>query len=99
RKQTVSLPIEMPGSAALQAVLEKALARDRNQRYATARDFAAALEEIERTLPEPRDMPTLALPVDGDETMRVISSKVDTLHRDAGPSGTKADTLHRETVR
>jgi serine/threonine protein kinase len=81
RKQTVNLPIEMPGSAALQAVLEKALARDRNQRYASARDFAAALEEIERTLPEPRDMATLALPLDGDATMRV-KSQVDTLHRE-----------------
>jgi serine/threonine-protein kinase len=84
RKQTVSLPIEMPGSTALQAVLEKALARDRNQRFASARDFAKALEEIERTLPEPRDMATMATPMDGDETMRV---------------STKADTLHRETLR
>lgn len=99
RKQTVTLPIEMPGSAALQAVLEKALARDRNQRYANAREFEAALEAIERTLPEPRDMPTMALPLDGDETMRVISSKVDTLHREAPRPGTQADTLHRETVR
>jgi len=88
RKQTVSLPPEMPGSAALQAVLEKALARDRNQRYASARDFAIALEEIERTLPEPRDMPTVATPMDGDETMRVPSK----VH-------TNVDTLHRETLR
>jgi serine/threonine-protein kinase len=99
RKQTVSLPIELPGSAALQAVLEKALARDRNQRYANARDFAIALEEIDRTLPEPRDLPTMAMPIDGDETMRVISSKVDTLHRDVPRPGTQVDTLHRETVR
>jgi serine/threonine protein kinase len=95
RKQTVSLPAEMPGSVALQAILEKALARDRNQRYASARDFAIALEEIERTLPEPRDMATVATPLDGDATMRVsaASSKVDTLHR------TNPDTLHRETLR
>ena len=99
RKQTVSLPIEMPGSTALQAALDKALSRDRNQRYQTARDFAIALEEIDRTLPEPRDMPTMAMPVDGDETMRVISSKVDTLHRDTPRPSTQADTLHRETVR
>jgi serine/threonine-protein kinase len=103
RKQTVSLPAEMAGSAALQAVLEKALSRDRNLRYANAPDFAAALEEIERTLPEPRDLPTMAMPIDGDETMRVISSKVDTLHRDAPPparnTATQPDTLHRETVR
>jgi hypothetical protein len=41
----------------------------------------------------------MAMPVDGDETMRVISSKVDTLHREAPRVGTQADTLHRETVR
>jgi hypothetical protein len=103
RKQTVSLPMEMPGSAALQAVLEKALSRDRNQRFASALDFASALEAIERTLPEPRDMPTMAMPIDGDETMRVISSKVDTLQRDVTPpgknTGTQPDTLHRETIR
>ncbi|HYC59953.1 MAG TPA: serine/threonine-protein kinase [Thermoanaerobaculia bacterium] len=92
RKQTVSLPVEMPGSAALQAVLEKALARDRNQRYATAREFAAALEEIERTLPDAQDMATMATPV-GDETMRVIS-QARTLERPEPP-----DTLHRETLR
>jgi hypothetical protein len=86
-KQTVSLPPSLPGSVALQAVLEKALARDRNRRYASARELANALEEIERTLPEPRDMPTMALPLDGDATMRVT------------PARTSADTLHRETVR
>ena len=32
----VEVPAEIPGSEDLQAVLEKALARDRNQRYATA---------------------------------------------------------------
>ncbi|HEV7764434.1 MAG TPA: protein kinase [Thermoanaerobaculia bacterium] len=92
RKQTVTIPIELPGSAALQAVLEKALSRDRNQRYDTARDFASALEEIERTLPDPRDMPTVATPV-GDETMRVITSRAETLERP------HPDTLHRETLR
>jgi serine/threonine protein kinase len=86
RKQTVSLPLEMPGSVALQAVLEKALARDRNQRFATARDFAAALEEIERTLPDARDMATVSTPLDGDATMRV-------------PPVSQVDTLHRSTVR
>ena len=85
--KTVELPAEMPGSTALQAVLEKALARDRNQRFGSAREFATALEEIERTLPEPRDMPTMAVPLDGDATMRVT------------PAGqTKPDTLHRPTV-
>jgi serine/threonine protein kinase len=98
RKQTVSLPPEMPGSAALQAALDKALSRDRNLRFSSAREFEIALEEIDRTLPEPRDMPTMAMPVDGDETMRVISSKAGTLERPAPPRGTQADTLHRETA-
>src|SRR6185436_12510940 len=54
-----ALPAEMPGSAALQAVLRKALARDRNLRYASAKEFAAALEEIERALPDPQAMPKM----------------------------------------
>jgi serine/threonine protein kinase len=93
---TVDLPVGIPGSTALQAVLDKALSRDRNNRYATARDFAAALEEIERTLPEQRDLPTIATPLDGDETMRVRQTNVDTLHRstvrtDAPAPATPAD--------
>jgi serine/threonine protein kinase len=83
--KTVELPAELPGSAALQAVLAKALARDRNERYSSAREFASALEEIEKTLPNPREMPTMALPYDGDETMKL-------------GRGTAADTLHRSTV-
>ncbi len=83
---TVELPAELPGSAALQQALEKALARDRNARYATAGEFATALEEIEKSLPDPRNMPTMAMPLDGDETMRVKPL-------------TSADTLHRETLR
>jgi eukaryotic-like serine/threonine-protein kinase len=74
------LPAELPGSAVLQKVLEKALARDRNERFATAREFVAALEEIERTLPEPSHAATMRVPVDGDATMKVLSQQ-DTLHR------------------
>jgi eukaryotic-like serine/threonine-protein kinase len=80
--KTVELPADLPGSAALQAVVAKALARNRNDRYASAREFAHALEAIERTLPDPREMPTMAMPYDGDETMKVGGRKtVDTLHR------------------
>ena len=79
---TLELPSEMPGGTALKDVLRRALARDRNQRYATAREFANALEEVERTLPDPRAMPTMALPYDGDETMKVKPATVDTLHRE-----------------
>ncbi len=79
--KSVELPPDLPGSLALQAVLVKALARDRNERFATAREFANALEEIEKTLPNPRDLPTMAMPLDGDETMKLGRKTVDTLHR------------------
>lgn len=79
--KTVELPVDLPGSAALQGVLEKALARDRNQRYGSAREFALALEQIEKTLPNPNDMATMAMPYDGDDTMKLGRGTVDTLHR------------------
>ncbi len=88
--KSVELPAELPGSAALQAVLAKALARNRNDRYTTAREFALALEEIERTLPDPREMATMAMPYDGDETMKLGRKTVDTLHRSTVMSGAQA---------
>ena len=84
QRTTVSLPPAMPGGSALVAVLEKALERDRNDRFATARDFANALEEIERTLPvaadtptvmTPIDVPTLITPLDGDDTFKQRATK------------------------
>ncbi|HYI08243.1 MAG TPA: serine/threonine-protein kinase [Thermoanaerobaculia bacterium] len=90
RKKTVELPKELPGSGPLQEILEKALSRDRKQRYASARDFAAALEEIERTLPEPASPPTVMTPYDGDATLKVASN--------AG-TAVRGDTLNRPTVR
>ncbi|HEY0139537.1 MAG TPA: serine/threonine-protein kinase [Thermoanaerobaculia bacterium] len=80
--QHVDLPTELPGGAQLQEVLRRALARDRNQRYSSAHEFAAALEEVERTLPDPRSMPTMALPLDPDETMRVRPQTSSTPHRE-----------------
>ena len=82
-KTTIEMPADLPGGPALAAVIQKALARDRNDRYSTAREFATALEEVERTLPDPQSMPTMAVPLDGDATMKVKT----------------VDTLHRETVR
>ncbi|HEX8253129.1 MAG TPA: protein kinase, partial [Thermoanaerobaculia bacterium] len=75
-----ALPAELPGSEALQSVLEKALARDRNARFGNAREFIAALETIERSLPEVSQAATVMLPYDGDATMKVLSQH-DTLHR------------------
>jgi serine/threonine protein kinase len=42
------LPPQMP--AALQTVLRRALERNRDRRFATAAEFASALEEVERTI-------------------------------------------------
>src|SRR5688572_2266441 len=90
QRTTVSLPPTLPGSSALVAVLEKALERDRNERFATARDFASALEEIERTLPvavdtptvmTPIETPTLITPLDGDETFKQRATKAGTTVR------------------
>lgn len=69
----IELPTEMPGRLELQAVLEKALARDRNERYATARDFAAALEMVELRLPTIRDedTPTIMSAIAADSTMKL----------------------------
>jgi len=79
--KTVELPRELAGSEELETVLEKALARDRNQRYASAREFATALEEVERNLPDSRNVPTMATPMNGDATWRPTPPPIDTLHR------------------
>ena len=56
------------------------------KRFATAREFAAALETIERALP---------VPIDADATMRLTPapttfSQQDTLHRSTVRSAVKA---------
>ncbi|HEX6087182.1 MAG TPA: serine/threonine-protein kinase [Thermoanaerobaculia bacterium] len=66
---TVSLPPNLLGAAAIQEVLEKALSRDRNNRYNTAREFSSALEVVELRLPTEVDELTVSLP--SDSTMRV----------------------------
>lgn len=77
----VELPAELQGSAALQPVLEKALARNRNSRYATARELAAALEEIAASLVSfEAPSGTVAAFFDGDATLKVVT----TLRTDIG---------------
>jgi serine/threonine-protein kinase len=57
------------GSPALQTVLARSLERDRNKRFATAREFSDALAAIEATLPD--EPPKPASPVfDADATMK-----------------------------
>jgi hypothetical protein len=70
-KPVIALPPTMVGAAALKEVLEKALARDRNHRYATARDFSSALEVVELRLPTEIDEPTSGMTPGTDSTMRL----------------------------
>ena len=81
---TVELPANLPGSDVLQQILQKALARNRDDRYLTAHDFALALEAIESTLPDTTSG-TVALALDGDETWRPSDSGRETA---PGPPGT-----------
>jgi serine/threonine protein kinase len=67
---TVTLPPDLPGSRALQEVLQKALSRNRADRFPDARAFAEALEQIEKTLSDEQQSPTMAIPFDADATWR-----------------------------
>jgi serine/threonine-protein kinase len=60
----------LTGSPALQNVLARALDRDRNKRFASAREFSDALAAIEPTLPD--EPPVVATPAafDPDATMK-----------------------------
>lgn len=62
----------VPGSKELQAILARALERDRNKRYANAREFGEALAAVEKTLPDPGPLEALP-PVDGEPTLRLTS--------------------------
>ncbi|MEA2325504.1 MAG: hypothetical protein QOE68_463, partial [Thermoanaerobaculia bacterium] len=63
------------GNPALQNVLARALDRDRNKRFATAREFSDALAAIEATLPdEPPAVPATAA-FDADATMKTERTK------------------------
>ncbi|MEO6259902.1 MAG: protein kinase, partial [Thermoanaerobaculia bacterium] len=61
---------DVPGSAALQSILQRALDRDRNKRYASAREFGDALAAVEPTLPEPGPWED-SEPLDGEPTLRL----------------------------
>lgn len=89
----LDLPGDLPGGVELQSVLAKGLERDRNKRYATAREFIAALEQVERSLPDARAIKTLNI-----ETPALDMDK--TYQQTPLPPGlTKPDTFHRQTVR
>lgn len=83
----LDLPPELPGGAQLQAVLARALERDRNERFASAREFAAALEEVEKSLPDAGLRTTSIQTPDGEETWRLT------------PPPKARDTMQRTTIR
>lgn len=84
----LDLPADLPGGSQLQAVLARALERDRDKRYASAREFANALEAVEQSLPDPTTLRTMnSERPDVDDTWRVT------------PPPRQRDTLLRSTLR
>ena len=56
--------------AGLQPAIARALERDRNKRFANAREFAEALQGAAAAIPDENAMKTMMLPNDADETIR-----------------------------
>jgi serine/threonine-protein kinase len=73
RDEALTLPdlTAIPGGPELQAVLGRALERDRTRRYANAREFAEALQRAGAAIPDENAMKTMMLPNDADDTMRL----------------------------
>ncbi|HEX3577092.1 MAG TPA: serine/threonine-protein kinase [Thermoanaerobaculia bacterium] len=63
------------GNPALQKVLARALDRDRNKRFATAREFSDALAAIESTLPDEPPAVAAIPAFDPDATMKTERTK------------------------
>jgi eukaryotic-like serine/threonine-protein kinase len=63
------------GNPTLQNVLARALDRDRNKRFATAREFSDALAAIEATLPDEPPAAPVAAGFDPDATMKTERTK------------------------
>ena len=59
-RRSVELPVDMPGGPALRQVLDRALDRDRTRRFASAAEFAAALEQVR--LSDQHDVATMIAP-------------------------------------
>jgi len=71
RDEAMTMPDLTAIPSELQGVLAHALERDRNRRFANAREFAEALQGAAAAIPDEGSMKTLALPLDADETMRM----------------------------
>ena len=96
----LDLPPDLPGGAELQAVMARALDHDRNKRYANAREFAQALESVERSLPDPVSTPTMnmqAPPVFQADTFNQPTQRSGVV--DPSTQGTIRTPLPGETVR
>jgi serine/threonine-protein kinase len=61
----------LPGGGELQRILQRALESDRTKRFQNATEFAAALEAIAKSLPDPELTKTRDAAFDAETTMRV----------------------------
>ena len=75
RDDAMTMPDLTTIPSELQSVLARALERDRNRRFANAREFSEALQRAAAAIPDEGAMKTLMLPNDGDETMRVAPTQ------------------------
>jgi serine/threonine-protein kinase len=73
RDEALTMPdlATVPGGPELQSVLSRALERDRNRRFANAREFSEALQRASAAIPDERSLPTMALAPDADDTMKM----------------------------
>ena len=84
----------IPGGPGLQAIVARALERDRNKRFNNAREFAGALEEVGKTLAPANDAETVMGTFTDDATVRMTPAPAAMAAATPPP-----DTLHRSTVR
>jgi eukaryotic-like serine/threonine-protein kinase len=105
RDEALTMPdlSTVPGGAELQSVLSRALERDRNRRFANAREFSEALQRASAAIPDERSLPTMALaPDDADATMKMGTQSpfMTTVPTDSGatPPPTLSQTPLPESV-
>jgi eukaryotic-like serine/threonine-protein kinase len=75
RDEAMTMPdlSTIPGE--LQGVIAHALERDRNRRFANAREFSEALQRAAAAIPDEGAMKTMMLPNDADETLRAAPTQ------------------------
>jgi eukaryotic-like serine/threonine-protein kinase len=101
RDEALTLPdlTGIPGGPELQGVLGRALERDRNRRFANAREFAEALQGAAAAIPDENAMKTMMLPNDADETIRpgTQSPFAATVRTDYGAKDAAPPTVAQQT--